>query len=239
MSWGLSGSDGRADDAATSGGLPQNSTAGPAGTLSRSRAPKPRRAGTDLAQGTRTVNPLGAWLDDQSADSISPLLRAIVAHQSAGLLRRTSRRGNSRSRRRRSSQSWRSSSRSRGRTGVAGLSGDDSSCSRSVAYFFGLPRGRASSGIEFSATLAGQVPSLAVVKSSRRRRLPPSWPSRVASFWPFGLKAPRAGQPIFLSGHRRHGAPTFFIIGGSSPEHGRHPSSGIEWCAFGGIWPVS
>ncbi|CAH0372897.1 unnamed protein product [Pelagomonas calceolata] len=80
--------------------------------------------------------------------------------------------------------------------------------------------------------------SLAVVKSSRRRRLPPSWPSRVASFWPFGLKAPRAGQPIFLSGHRRHGAPTFFIIGGSSPEHGRHPSSGIEWCAFGGIRPV-
>ena len=58
-------------------------------------------------------------------------------------------------------------------------------------------------------------------------------------FLPFGLKAPRAGQPIFLSGRRRHGAPTFFIIGGSSPEHGRHPSSGIEWCAFGGIRPVS
>ena len=45
------------------------------------------------------------------------------------------------------------------------------------------------------------------------------------------LKAPRAGQPIFLSGCRRHGAPTFFINGGSSPEHGRHPSSGIEWCS--------
>ena len=58
-------------------------------------------------------------------------------------------------------------------------------------------------------------------------------------FSPFGLKAPRAGQPIFLSGCRRHGAPTFFINGGSSPEHGRHPSSGIEWCAFGGIRPVS
>ena len=37
------------------------------------------------------INPLGAWLDDQSADSIPPLLRAVVAHRSAGLLRRTSR----------------------------------------------------------------------------------------------------------------------------------------------------
>ena len=41
------------------------------------------------------------------------------------------------------------------------------------------------------------------------------------------------------SGRRRYGAPAIFIIGGSSPEHGRHPSSGIEWCAFGGIRPVS
>ena len=40
------------------------------------------------------------------------------------------------------------------------------------------------------------------------------------------------------SGRRRYGAPAIFIIGGSSPEHGRHPSSGIEWCAFGGIRPV-
>ena len=40
-------------------------------------------------------------------------------------------------------------------------------------------------------------------------------------------------------GRRHYGAPTLFIIGGSSPEHGRHPSSGIEWCAFGGIRPVS
>ena len=147
---------------------------------------KTRMSGNRFGPGTRTINPLGAWLDDQSADSIPPLLRAIVAHQSAGLLRRTSHRGNSRSRRRRSSQSWRSSGRSRGRTGAAGLVDDDSSCSRSVAYYFGLPRGRASSGIEFSATRAGQVPSLAVVQSSRRRRLPPSWPSRVASFRPLG-----------------------------------------------------
>ena len=130
------GPDGRADEVATSGGLPQNSTAGPTGTMSRSRAPKPRRAGIDLGPGTRTKNPLGAWLDDQSADSIPPLLRAIVAHQSAGLLWRTSHRGNSRSRRRRSSQSWRLSGRSRGRTGAAGLAGDVSSCSRSDAYFF-------------------------------------------------------------------------------------------------------
>ena len=112
-------------------------------------------AGIDLGPGTRTKNPLGAWLDDQSADSIPPLLRAVVAHRSAGLLRRTSRRGNSRSRRRWSSRSWRSSGRSRGRTGAAGLAGDVSSCSRSDAYFFGLPRGRAPSGIEFSATLVG------------------------------------------------------------------------------------
>ena len=41
------------------------------------------------------------------------------------------------------------------------------------------------------------------------------------------------------SGRRHYGAPAIFIIGGSSPEHGRHPSSGIEWCAFGGIRPVS
>ena len=147
---------------------------------------KTQTSGNRFDPGTRTINPLGAWLDDQSADSIPPLLRSIAAHRSASLLRRTSRRGNSRSRRRRSSQSWRSSGRSRGRTGAAGLAGDVSSCSRSDAYFFGLPRGRASSGIEFSATLAGQVPSLAVVKSSRRRRLPPSWPSRVASFRPLG-----------------------------------------------------
>lgn len=183
------GPDDRADEPAAEGGQPQNSTAGLTGTVSRSRALKTRRAGTestDLALKTRSINPLGAWLVDQSADSIPPLLRAIVAHQSAGLLRRTSRRGNSRSRRRRSSQSWRSSGRSRGRTGAAGLVDDDSSCSRSVAYYFGLPRGRASSGIEFSATLAGQVPSLAVVQSSRRQRLPPSWPSRVASFRPLG-----------------------------------------------------
>ena len=80
----LSGSDGRADGTATSGGLPQNSTAGPTGTMSRSRAPKPRRAGTDLAQGTRTVNPLGAWLDDQSADSIPPLLRVTRVRADAG-----------------------------------------------------------------------------------------------------------------------------------------------------------
>ena len=153
--WDFRGPDGRADEVATSGGLPQNSTAGPTGTMSRSRAPKPRRAGIDLGPGTRTKNPLGAWLDDQSADSISPLPRSIAVHRSAGLLRRSSRRGNSRSRRHRSSQSWRSSGRSRGRTGAAGLAGDVSSCSRSDAYFFGLPRGRASSGIEFSATLAG------------------------------------------------------------------------------------
>ena len=31
-----------------------------------------------------------------------------------------------------------------------------------------------------------EVPSLAVVQSSRRRRLPPSWPSRVASLRPLG-----------------------------------------------------
>ena len=116
---------------------------------------KTRMSGNRFGPGTRTINPLGAWLDDQSADSIPPLLRAVVAHRSAGLLRRTSRRGNSRSRRRRSSQSWRSSGRSRGRTGAAGLAGGVSSCSRSDAYVFGLPRGRASSGIEFSATLAG------------------------------------------------------------------------------------
>ena len=183
------GPDDRADEPAAEGGQPQNSTAGLTGTVSRSRALKTRRAGTestDLALKTRSINPLGAWLVDQSADSIPPLLRAIVAHQSAGLLRRTSRRGNSRSRRRRTSQSWRSCGRSRGRAGAAGPAGDASSSSCSDAYVFGLPRGRASSGIEFSATRVGQVPSLVVVKSSRRRRLPSSWPSRVASFRPLG-----------------------------------------------------
>ena len=44
---------------------------------------------------------------------------------------------------------------------------------------------------------------------------------------------------VSAHGRRRHGAPTFFIIGGSSPEHERHPSSGIEWCSFGGVRPVS
>jgi len=63
----------------------------------------------------------------------------MAAHQSAGLLRRTSRRGNSRWRRRRSSQSWRSGGRSRGRTGAAGLAGEVSSCSRSDAYVLGCP----------------------------------------------------------------------------------------------------
>ena len=185
----LSGSDGRADGTATGGGLPQNSTVGPTGTMSRSRAPKPRWAGTDLALETRSINPLGGLPFGQS----------------------------------------------RGRLGAAGPAGDGSSTSCSDAYVFGLPRGRASSGIEFSATHVGQVPSLAVVQSSRRRRLPPS--GLVASrLFALGLKAPRAGQPIFHSGRRRHGAPTF---GGSSPEHGRHPSSGIEGCAFGGIRPVS
>ena len=182
----LSGSDGRADGVATSDGLPQNSTVGPTGTMSGSRASKPRRAGTDLVQETRTVNPLGAWLDNLSADSIPPLLCAIAERRSAGLLRRTSRKGNSRSRRRRTSQSRRSCGRSRERTSAAGLAGVVSSCSRSDAYVFGLPRGRASSGIEFSATRVGQVPSLAVVQSSRRRRLPSSWPSRVVSFRPLG-----------------------------------------------------
>ena len=85
------GPDDRADEPAAEGGQPQNSTAGLTGTVSRSRALKTRRAGTDLALKTRSINPLGAWLDDQSADSIPPLLRAIAAHRSAGLLRRTSR----------------------------------------------------------------------------------------------------------------------------------------------------
>ena len=196
-------------------------------------------SGNRFGPGTRTKNPLGAWLDDQSADSIPPLLRAIVAHQSAGLLRRTSRRGNSRSRRRRSSQSWRSSGRSRGRAGAAGLAGDVSSCSRSVAYFFwAAPRPR-----PLGHRVLGDARGVGPVARGRQI-IAASATSTILAFSrrvfpPFGLKAPRAGQPIFLSGCRRHGAPTFFIIGGSSPEHGRHPSSGIEWCAFGGIRPVS
>ena len=60
--------------------------------------------------------------------------------------------------------------------------------------------------------------------------------SRLFALW---VEGPTRRSTDLLSGRRRHGAPTFFIIGGSSPEHGRHPSSGIEWCAFGGIRPVS
>ena len=197
-------------------------------------------SGNRFGPGTRTINPLGAWLDDQSADSIPPLLRAIVAHQSAGLLRRTSRRGNSRSRRRRSSQSWRSSGRSRGRTGAAGLAGDVSSCSRSDAYFFwAAPRPRLLGHrvLGNARWVVGPVARGRPIIAAPATSTILAFSRRV--FSPFGLRAPRAGQPIFLFRVSPAWRAHFLLIGGSSPEHGRHPSSGIEWCAFGGIRPVS
>ena len=107
---------------------------------------------------------------------------------------------------------------------------------RPTFTFAPLPRG---DGTGVSARAASIVNTHS--RGLHRERAQPGAPSRTrtAGSTDLSFRASPAWRVHFLSGRRRHGAPTFFIIGGSSPEHGRHPSSGIEWCAFGGIRPVS